>query len=75
MPRTDLRSRSSSCVRTNRNRLRCYECSEYDHFARECANALTDESSDQKDSDGATLQILTPNETINFVEDMEDLNM
>ena len=26
---------SSACVSTNRDRLRCYRCSEYDHFARE----------------------------------------
>ena len=40
-------------VSTNRDRLRCYRCSEYDHFAIECPNALTDESSDE--SEGATL--------------------
>ena len=43
---------------------------------RECPNALTDESSDQEDSDGATLQMLTLDETLalNYAE-MEDLNM
>ena len=35
----------SSCVNTNRDRLRCFRCSEYDHFARECSNALTDDES------------------------------
>ena len=75
-PRTESRSRSSSHVGTNRDRLRCYRCSEYDHFERECPNALTDESSDQEDSDSATLQMLTQDETLtlNYAE-MEDLNM
>ena len=30
------RSRSGSRVSTNRDRIRCFECREYDHFAREC---------------------------------------
>ena len=55
------RSRSSSCISTNRDRLRCYRCSEYDHFARECPNTLIDESSDELE--GATLQMLTQDET------------
>ena len=43
---------------------------------RDCPNALTDESSDQEESDGATLQMLTQNGTLalNYAE-MEDLNM
>ena len=32
------RSRSNSRVNTNRDRLRCYWCGEYDHFAQECPN-------------------------------------
>ena len=63
-------------VSTNRDRLRCYRCSEYDHFARECPSAVTGESSDQEDSDSATLQMLTQDEilALNYAE-MEDLNM
>ena len=30
------RSRSGSRASTNRDRIRCFECREYDHFAREC---------------------------------------
>ena len=33
---SNSRSRSGSKASTNRDRIRCYECSEYDHFAREC---------------------------------------
>ena len=30
------RSKSGSRASTNRDRIRCFECREYDHFAREC---------------------------------------
>ena len=30
------RSRSGSRASTKRDRIRCFECREYDHFAREC---------------------------------------
>ena len=33
------RSRSGSRVSTNRDRIRCYECREYDHLARNCPNS------------------------------------
>ena len=33
------RSRSGSRTSTNRDRIRCYECREYDHFARDCPNS------------------------------------
>ena len=37
----------------NRDRIRCYKCREYDHFANECLNTVTDES------DRAALQLIT----------------
>ena len=37
------RSRSNSRVSTNHDRVRCYQCREYDHFASECTNTPTDE--------------------------------
>ena len=61
MSRSASRSRSSSRVSTNRDRIRCYKCREYDHFASECSNSATDEESDQYDSDRqSALQILAP---------------
>ena len=39
--------------------LRCFRCNEYDHFARECPYALTEDDSDQEDLDSAMLQMLS----------------
>ena len=36
--RSNNRSRSGSRASTNRDRIRCYVCREYDHFARDCPN-------------------------------------
>ena len=33
---SNSRSRSGSRAGTNRDRIRCYTCREYDHFARDC---------------------------------------
>ena len=37
------RSRSNSIVSTNRNRVRCFKCREYDHFANECPNLVLED--------------------------------
>ena len=36
---SNSRSRSGSRANTNRDRIRCYNCREYDHFARDCPNS------------------------------------
>ena len=36
---SNSRSRSGSQASTNRDRIRCYNCREYDHFARDCPNS------------------------------------
>ena len=33
-------SRSSSRISTNRDRVRCYKCREFDHFASDCPTPL-----------------------------------
>ena len=33
------RSRSGSTASMNKDRIRCYACREYDHFARDCPNS------------------------------------
>ena len=52
-------SRSCSRISTNRDRVRCYKCMEYDHFASDCPNSVTDKDSDQDDSSHSVLQMLT----------------
>ena len=52
------RSRSSSRVTTNRDRVRCYRSREYNHFANECPNAVADDS-DGYESDSVALQLIT----------------
>ena len=44
--RSDSSSRSqlNLSVSTNRDRLRCFKCREYDHFANECPNLVIEES-------------------------------
>ena len=52
---TDNRSRSTSSSRSrsrtnkNRDRIRCFRCREYDHFANECPNQVTDDSGKESD--------------------------
>ena len=41
------RSRSGSRASTNRDRIRCYVCREYDHFARNCPNSREDRDLEQ----------------------------
>ena len=41
------RSRSGSRASTNRDRIRCYACREYDHFARDCANSREERDLEQ----------------------------
>ena len=53
------RSRSNSRVSTNHDRVRCYRCREYNHFASECPNMPTDEEPDYDDADPASLHMMT----------------
>ena len=52
------RNRPNSRVATNRDRIRCHRCREYDHFANECPNTVTDDS-DGYESDRVALQLVT----------------
>ena len=57
--REESRSRSNSRVSTNQDHVRCYRCREYDHFAAECPNTLTDEETDYEDADPTSLQMIS----------------
>ena len=75
------RNRPTTRVIMNRDRVRCYKCIEYDHFANECPNSVTDDS-DGYESDRAALQLITTNAEIhqNYegtrpIEEQDHLNL
>ena len=41
------RSRSGSRPSTNRDRIRCYKCREYDHFAKDCLTSKLEKETEQ----------------------------
>ena len=57
--RDKSRSRSISRVSTNCDHVRCYRCREYNHFASECPNTLTEEEPDCDNANPAFLQMMT----------------
>ena len=67
------RSRSNLRVTSNRDRIRCFKCREYDHFANECPNVGTDDS-DGYESDKAALQLMTTEAEIHDSFDTVRLN-
>ena len=44
---SDSQSRSGSRASTNKDRIRCYNCREYDHFARDCPTSREERDMDQ----------------------------
>ena len=44
---SNSRSRSGSRASTNRDRLRCHNCREYDHFVRDCTNSREERDLEQ----------------------------
>ena len=67
------RSRSNSRFSTNRDRIRCFGCRKYDHFANKCPNIGTDDS-DGYESDRAALQLMTTEADIHDNFDTAGLN-
>ena len=41
------RSRSGSTASTNRDRIHCYKCREYDHFTRDCPTSRKEKEIEQ----------------------------
>ena len=67
-------------VTTNRDRIRCFRCREYDHFANECPNTGI-EDSDGYESESAALQLMATDagthdsyDITRFTEEIEHLN-
>ena len=64
----------------NRDRIRCFRCREYDHFANECPNTGIDDS-EGYESDSAALQLITDIEAhdnydiARFTEEVDHLNL
>ena len=56
--RSSSRSRSGSRANTNRDRIRCLKCRQYDHFAKDCPNM----SQTEKDQTEQIQQILDSEE-------------
>ena len=48
--RSPSSSRSGSITSTNRERIRCFKCKEYDHFVNECPNLICEDSDKESDS-------------------------
>ena len=70
------RSRPNSRVSTNCDCVRCYRCREYNHFASECANTLTNEEPDYDDAGPTSLQMMTQDQyLINSEGEIEYLNL
>ena len=44
---SNSRLRLGSRASTNRHRIRCYNCREYDHFARDCPSSREERDIDQ----------------------------
>ena len=57
----------------NRDRIRCYNCREYDHFTNECPHTVTYDS-DGYESDRAALQLITAEAEIHDNFDTTRLN-
>ena len=83
---SNSRLRSGSRASTNRDMIRCFECREYDHFARECLSRQANKEIEliqqmfNMDKDQTMLQ--TPlmdtdkdKLTITLVETMDNLNL
>ena len=67
--RSESSSRSSARTSMNRDRVQCFKCREYDHFANECPNLVPEDS--DRESDGkrsVSLQILADSDTGSDVE-------
>ena len=55
--RSESSSRLSSRTSTNRDRIQCFKCREYDHFVNECPNLVPNDS--DTESDGGKISIIT----------------
>ena len=83
---SNSRSRSGPRATTNRGRIRCFECREYDHFVRDCPTTQANREVEQiqqmfnMDKDQTILQtqlidVDQVRQTMNPVESRDNLNL
>ena len=78
---TTSRSRSGARVTTNRDRIRCYKCREYDHFVKNCPATIEERGTDQiqqmfnLDEEKTSLKTLTIGtyDSLNCVSSLEEI--
>ena len=63
---SNRRLRSGSRANTNRDRIRCYTCREYDHFVRDCPNSREERNLEQLQ------QMLNMEEQVHRVESSDE---
>ena len=77
---SESRSTSNSRVTTNRDRIRCLRCREYDHSANECPSTGIEDFDGYESNSGALQLMVTNTEThdsydiTRFTEEIEHLN-
>ena len=75
------RSRPGSRVSTNRNRIRCYKCREYDHFTKDCPTSKEEREIEQiqqmfnLDEEQTSLKALTTEtyDSLNKINSIENI--
>ena len=61
--RSPSSSRLGSRTHTNRDRIRCFKCREYDHFVNECPTLLPEDSDKESNSAWSITLHLTDSDT------------
>ena len=78
--RSSIRSRSGSRASTNRDRIRCYKCREYDHFTKDCPTFKVEKESEQiqqmfnMDEEQTALKLLVTDtyDSLNKINSIDD---
>ena len=79
---SNSRSRSGSRVSTNRDRIRCYKCREYDHFRKDCLITIEERETDQTqqmfnlDKEQTSFKMLVTDiyDSLNHAGSLEEIN-